>query len=117
AVLQRKDFQTSIALACLSIFHRIASRNVALGLLHLPEGNRGHRSRLQQVQWSKNRDHRCRLQLRRRASLCKFSSRRRNNIDRNELLQGQMKAMIAVTFALPAESSAFLRRLSSKFRS
>jgi len=28
-----------------------------------------------------------------------------------------MKAMIAVTFALPAESSAFLRRLSSKFRS
>jgi adenosylhomocysteine nucleosidase len=105
----------SIALACLSIFHRIANRSFERRLLRVeeevpgrrPRQNRGHRPRLQQ---------RSRPQPRRRASLCRSSKQRQNKIDGKDLLQAN-ELMIAVTFALPAESSAFLRRLGNKSQS
>jgi nucleoside phosphorylase len=48
--------------------------------------------------------------------LCKSSKQRQNKIDRKDPLQAN-ELMIAVTFALPAESSAFLRCLGNKSRS
>jgi nucleoside phosphorylase len=48
--------------------------------------------------------------------LCKSSKQRQNKIDGKDLLQAN-ELMIAVTFALPAESSAFLRRLGNKSQS
>src|SRR4029450_13392713 len=57
-----------------------------------------------------------RLQPRKRASLCKSSKQRQNKIDGKALLQA-IELMIAVTFALPAESSTFLRRLGNKSQS
>jgi adenosylhomocysteine nucleosidase len=48
--------------------------------------------------------------------LCRSSKQRQNKIDGKALLQAN-ELMIAVTFALPAESSAFLRRLGNKSRS
>jgi adenosylhomocysteine nucleosidase len=47
--------------------------------------------------------------------LCKSSKQRQNKIDAKNLLQAN-ELMIAVTFALSAESSAFLRRLGNKTR-
>jgi nucleoside phosphorylase len=64
----------------------------------------------------KSYDQRPRLQLRRRASLCRSSKQRQNKTDGKALLRAN-ELMIAVTFALPAESSAFLRRLGNKSRS
>jgi nucleoside phosphorylase len=48
--------------------------------------------------------------------LCKSSKQRQNKIDGKDLLQAN-ELMIAVTFALPAESSTFLRRLGNKSQS
>jgi nucleoside phosphorylase len=48
--------------------------------------------------------------------LCKSSKQRQNKIDGKDLLHAD-ELMIAVTFALPAESSGFLRRLHNKSRS
>jgi adenosylhomocysteine nucleosidase len=47
--------------------------------------------------------------------LCRSSKQRQNKIDGKALLQAN-ELMIAVTFALSAESSAFLRRLGNKSR-
>jgi nucleoside phosphorylase len=47
--------------------------------------------------------------------LCKSSKQRQNKIDGKDRLQAN-ELMIAVTFALPAESSEFLRRLGNKSR-
>jgi nucleoside phosphorylase len=48
--------------------------------------------------------------------LYRSSKQQQNKIDGKDLLQAN-ELMIAVTFALPAESSAFLRRLGNKSRS
>jgi nucleoside phosphorylase len=48
--------------------------------------------------------------------LCKSSKQRQSKIEEKDPLQAN-ELMIAVTFALPAESSAFLRRLGNKSRS
>src|SRR4029453_15238469 len=112
AVRQRKDFRTSIALACLSIFHRIANRSFERRLFQLPGTGTGQPPPPPKARQTRRR----RLQARKRASVCKSSKQRQNKIDGKALLQA-IELMIAVTFPLPAESSTFLRRLGNKSQS
>src|SRR4029450_104504 len=80
AVPLQKVFRTGAGLVFLSMFHQIARRNFAQGFCPW-SGKRGRRRR-PRPQPRKRRDYRARLQERRRASLCKSSNNRRNQIDR-----------------------------------
>ena len=125
----------------LSICHRIESRNFARQLRRLA-GETHRRERRPRLQ-RKKRDRWCRPQQRRKALLCRSSSNQRNRIDdlvTHRVILSEAKNLrlsflrtecakkirdvslslnmtrIAVTFALPAESSEFVRRLRDRTR-
>src|SRR5260370_35036339 len=106
AVLQPRDFRTSIVLAFLSIFRKITNRNFALRSPQLLEAHQSRRCPRLLKQSP--------LAQRRKASLWKLSRACQSN---TKGYANANDAMIAVTFALPAESSGILHRLHNRTRS